>query len=240
MLAATASGAAARPFSTEHNALGNMLHMRVAPELYLKRLVVGGMDRVYEMGKCFRNEGVDATHNPEFTSVEVYQAYADYQDMMVLTEDLLAHVARRVVGSTIIGPSGGGGGAEETGEGGGTKGVRLDFGGKFPRVDYMTALAEAAGEEFPPADELTSTESMEFLRGLALRHGVAASAEALPASAAGLLDKLCSTLVEPKLVQPTFLVHQPVCMSPLAKCHRSRPGVSERFELFVLGKVNRL
>jgi lysyl-tRNA synthetase class 2 len=217
-----------------------MLHMRVAPELYLKRLVVGGMDRVYEMGKCFRNEGVDATHNPEFTSVEVYQAYADYQDMMVLTEDLLAHVARRVVGSTIIGPSGGGGGAEETGEGGGAKGVRLDFGGKFPRVDYMTALAEAAGEEFPPADELTSTESIEFLRGLALRHGVAASAEALPASAAGLLDKLCSTLVEPKLVQPTFLVHQPVCMSPRAKCHRSRPGVSERFELFVLGKVNRL
>ena len=176
VLAAKASGAAARPFSTHHNSLDAKLHMRVAPELYLKRLVVGGLDRVYELGKCFRNEGVDATHNPEFTSVEVYQAYADYKDMMLLTQDLLAHVAHRVLGSTSVhikGSGTGGRGSTSARDSSGSahargvEGVTLDFGVAFEQLDYMEALANAAGVALPlwPApSDLESPHALAFLR----------------------------------------------------------------------------
>lgn len=223
ILAREASGAAARPFHTFHNDLKSTLTLRVAPELYLKRLIVGGLDRVYEVGKNFRNEGMDATHNPEFTSVELYQAYADYQDLIPLTEELLREVCIKVHGESSVQIAG-----RE-----GQEAVTLDFGSPFKQLDYVGSLELATGQSFPDPTELHTPDSLRFLRGVAEKQGVPVEGIA---AAGPLLDKLLGALVEPECVQPTLIMHHPLCMSPLAKEHRSRPGLTERFELFVLRK----
>mmetsp|Transcript_44405 Transcript_44405/g.105395 ORF Transcript_44405/g.105395 Transcript_44405/m.105395 type:complete len:349 (+) Transcript_44405:1-1047(+) len=224
VLSREASGAAARPFQTHHNALKSDLFLRVAPELYLKRLVIGGLSRVYEVGKAFRNEGVDATHNPEFTSVEAYQAFADYTDMMTLTEELLRSICIDLHGKPsceVTDPASSGGK------------VILDFAPAFARVDYIQALEDASGKTFPPAEELGSPDATKFL--LSLAQGLTNGAGGAKTGAA-LIDRIAGQLVEPELKQPTLLMHHPLLLSPLARAHRSRPGVSERFELFMLGR----
>jgi lysyl-tRNA synthetase, class II len=202
-------GASARPFVTHHNALDMPLFLRIADELYLKRLIVGGFDRVYEIGHDFRNEGMDRAHNPEFTMLEFYQAYADYTDMMALMEEMLPGLVRHLTGGTVLE----------------YEGHRLEFAPPWPRVPFVDAIAERAG-----LDVLTAPEP-------ALRQALVTRGEAPEAAAAlaggRLLDEVFKVFVEPELVQPTFVVDHPLALSPLAKAHRSRPGLVERFELFV-------
>ena len=203
-------GAAARPFATHHNTLDTPLYLRIANELYLKRLIVAGFDGVYEIGKMFRNEGMDRTHNPEFTMVELYVAYQDYHWMMELTEQLLSHVAESVTGSTQVS----------------YQGRELEFAGPYRRVPILDAIAEKTGVDVAKASEAD-------LRALCEQHGVHVPAHA---GYGKLIDELFGELVEPTLVQPTFVIDYPVQMSPLTKKHRSKPGLVERFELIVNGK----
>ena len=208
-------GATARPFVTWHNEMGKELSMRIAPELYLKMLVIGGFERVFEIGKLFRNEGVDHTHNPEFTSCEFYQAYADYHDLVRLTEELLSGM----VDTLGLSPS--------------HQEAQLDFSQPFNKIEFLPSLEAACNTTFPAPDQLHSEDSLRFLMAQCAAHEV----EVGPVvTAAKLLDKLVSRLVEPELVQPTFLLHHPLVMSPLAKQHRDVPGLAERFELFIAGK----
>jgi len=172
------------------------------------------------VGKSFRNEGVDSTHNPEFTSIELYEAYADYNDMMALTEELLRVVCQEVLGKTCLKV------ASKDGEP-----IEIDFGKPFKRLGYICSLEDATGQIFPPPESMDSPDSIKFLKDVAQMNGVESKGAE---SAAKLLDRLCGELVEPHCVQPTFLVDHPACMSPLAKGHRSRAGLTERFELFVL------
>jgi len=202
-------GATARPFMTHHNALDMTLYMRIADELYLKRLIVGGLERVYEIAKDFRNEGMDRTHNPEFTMLECYAAYWDYHDMMDLTERLLRRLARRF----------GQEGKVNFGE------VELDFNQPFGRVRFMDALAEKTGRDLM---DLSSDD----LASLAKKHGVELKKGM---GRDKILDELFSLLVEPELTQPTFVMDHPKELSPLAKDHRETAGLVERFELFVAG-----
>ncbi len=203
-------GAAARPFTTYHNALDTTLYLRIADELYLKRLIVGGMERVYEIGKDFRNEGIDRSHNPEFTMLEFYQAFADYHDMMELVEAMLATVARETTGDTTVS----------------YQGEEIDFSPPFERVSFVDALTEGLGEDFRELDEAALRDRAEGLTG-----------DDLSGAGRGrLLDKLFGALVEPSLVQPTFVVDYPVELSPLAKLHREDSRLTERFELFVAGR----
>jgi len=202
-------GAAARPFVTHHNALDMKLYLRIAVELYLKRLIVGGLDRVYEVAKTFRNEGVDRFHNPEFTMLELYQAYADYEDMMTLAQELILHSVRKVHGSLRI-PF---------------DGREIDFTPPWRRVVFRDAAAQALGVEKLPAEE-------PELRELARRAGIAVD----PAFSYGrILDEVVSAKVQPDLVAPTFLVDHPRDISPLAKAKRGDPTVVERFEVVVAG-----
>ena len=203
-------GAAARPFVTHHNALDTRLYLRIADELYLKRLIVGGFERVYEIGKDFRNEGIDRSHNPEFTMLEFYQAFADYRDMMTLVEELMRTVVEEVHGEPSLT----------------YQGQSIDFGPPFRRLPFVDALNESLGgdlREWSDADLRSRTERVtgETLEG----HG-----------RGKLLDKLFGALVEPDLVQPTFVTDYPVELSPLAKLHRDDPRLTERFELFVAGR----
>jgi lysyl-tRNA synthetase class 2 len=202
-------GAAARPFVTHHHALDMPLYLRIADELYLKRLLVGGLERVYEIGHDFRNEGMDRTHNPEFTMLEVYQAYADYGDMMTLTEDLVAGVVEHCLGTKVIE----------------RYGTTLDFTPPYPRVSFLQAVQARAG-----LDLRTATDGE--MRTQLLRAG--AEAESVQVLSGGRLqDEVFKTFVEPHLLQPTFVVDYPKALSPLAKEHRSDPTLTERFELFV-------
>jgi lysyl-tRNA synthetase class 2 len=202
-------GASARPFVTHHNALDQPLYLRIADELYLKRLIVGGFDRVYEIGHDFRNEGMDRTHNPEFTMLEFYQAYADYTDMMAMMEAMIPGVVRHCHGTTTI---------ENAGR-------SLDFAPPWPRLSFVEAVRDRSG-----IDVLTATDTE--MRARLARAGE--SAEALDQLGGGrLIDELFKTFVEPHLIQPTFVVDHPIALSPLAKVHRAKPGVVERFELFV-------
>ncbi len=207
-----ASGANAKPFITYHNYLEQNLYLRIAPELYLKRLVVGGFNKVYELGKNFRNEGVDTTHNPEFTMVEFYVAYWDYKDLMDFTERLLSHVLLSTVGSLKLT----------------YKGKQLDFTPPYKRYSYFKLLEEKTGKE-----KEFFLRDLEGLRRLAKDIGVP-KAEAL--THAKLIDKVFDLLVEDELWGPCFVVDFPKMLSPLAKTHREDPDLVERFELFVAGK----
>ena len=201
-------GAAARPFTTVHNALNMPLYLRIADELYLKRLVVGGLERVYEIGHDFRNEGIDRTHNPEFTMLEFYQAYADYTAMMDLVEQLLERTAEAVRSVPELAAN------------------VPAFRRPFPRVEWIPSLNAAAGVDVTALDQAS-------LRALANRVGVE-KPEGL--SRPKLLDEMFQALVESKLVEPTFVVDYPVELSPLAKPKRGNPKLTERFELFANGK----
>lgn len=216
-------GAAAKPFVTHHNDLDMKLFMRIAPELYLKMLVVGGYNRVFEIGRVFRNEGIDLTHNPEFTSCEFYMAYADYNDLFSLTEELLSGMVKELTGDTkvVFHPIGA------------TEPITIDFKAPFRRIDMIPALEECLGVKFPPATQFESQEFNQFLDGLCKKHRVECS---LPRTNARLLDKLVGEFLESQCINPTFIVNHPQIMSPLAKAHRSIPGLTERFELFCATK----
>ncbi|EGR28499.1 lysyl-tRNA synthetase, putative [Ichthyophthirius multifiliis] len=215
-------GATARPFITHHNDLNLDIYMRIAPELYLKTLVVGGLERVYEMGKQFRNESIDQTHNPEFTSCEFYQAYADYEDLMNLTEDLLSNLVKSITGSykIVFHPQG-----KDKPD----VSYEIDFTPPFKRLPMMETLSQKLGGIQLPTD-LESEEALKFFDELAKKHKVDC---ANPRTISRLIDKLVGHFIEVDLKNPTFITEHPQIMSPLAKWHRSKPGLTERFELFV-------
>jgi lysyl-tRNA synthetase, class II len=203
-------GASARPFKTHHNTLDMPLFMRIANELYLKRLIVGGFDGVYEFGKMFRNEGMDRTHNPEFTSLEFYVAYKDYNWMMTFTEQIFEKVALATNGQTKI----------KVGEN------EIEFGGEFLKLSIAEAIEKYTGVNVEGMNE-------ETLRGHCKSWGI----EVDNTMGTGkLIDEIFGEKVEANLIQPTFIIDYPVEMSPLTKKHRSKPGLVERFELFVNGK----
>lgn len=212
-------GAVARPFITYHNDLSMQLYMRIAPELYLKQLVVGGLDRVYEIGKQFRNEGIDLTHNPEFTTCEFYQAYADYNDLITMTEELFSKLVLQICGSYKI---------QYHPHGLDHPAVEVDFTPPFRRVSMVSGLEEVLKAQLPR--DLDSEEARLELVRLCAVHNVECSP---PLTTARLLDKLVGEFLEPTCVNPTFICDHPQIMSPLAKWHRSLPGMTERFELFV-------
>jgi lysyl-tRNA synthetase class 2 len=203
-------GASARPFVTHHNTLDIPMYLRIADELYLKRLIVGGMERVYEIGKDFRNEGMDRFHNPEFTMLEFYAAYLDYQDIMALTEELLVTVAEEVAGTRSV----------RYGE------YTIELSAPFRRLSMYQALREVGGVD---AERMSEGELREHVRRLGV--------EGVEQMGRGkLIDELFGALVEPKLVQPTFITDYPREMSPLAKPKRGDPELTERFELIIAGK----
>jgi lysyl-tRNA synthetase class 2 len=205
-------GATARPFVTHHNALDMPLYLRIADELYLKRLIVGGFERVYEIGHDFRNEGMDRSHNPEFTMLECYQAYADYHDIMALTEGLVAGAVQHCTG----------------GPGVTVEGRAIDFTPPFRREEFVAGLVERTGLD-------VRTASDAAMRARLTESGVSRE-EAGAMAGARLVDELFKTFLEPHLIQPTFLVDYPKALSPLARVHRSDPALTERFELFVNGR----
>lgn len=204
-------GAAARPFITHHNALDMKLYLRIALELHLKRLIVGGLEQVYEIGRVFRNEGVSARHNPEFTMLELYQAYADYNDMMALTEEMIAHVAREVHGTTALT----------------YQGQAIDFAPPWPRLRLPDLLKEHAGVDVAVdlADDAAAAAVNERLR-----LGVPE-----PVTAARVCNELIDRYVEPLCVQPTFIVDYPAVISPLAKRIPDQPHLTYRFEAICMG-----
>lgn len=213
-------GATARPFITHHNELSMDLYLRIAPELYLKQLVVGGLDRVYEIGRQFRNEGIDLTHNPEFTTLESYEAYADYEDLMKMCEEMISGLVLAVTGGYKIQYSPKPGMPE----------VEIDFTPPFKRISMMDGLNEAMNTELPSLDD---PELETKLIALLEEHQLECNP---PQTAARLLDTFVGEFLEDNIIHPTFITDQPELMSPLAKYHRSRPFLTERFELFACGR----
>jgi lysyl-tRNA synthetase, class II len=211
VLQIAAGGGAARPFATYHNALDRQLYLRIALELYLKRLVVGGFDKVYEIGRIFRNEGVSTKYNPEFTMLESYEAYADYNDLMEMVEELVSTVAGEVLGTTRVSY----GDAE------------IDFAPPWPRARLRDAILERSGVD---VDAFADVDSLRK----------AASAARVPVDPSWgrgkIIDELLTLHVEPHLIQPTFLIDYPVELSPLAKRKADNPNLVERFELFIAGR----
>jgi len=208
---AIAGGANARPFITHHNALDLDLYLRIAVELHLKRLIVGGLERVYEIGRNFRNEGISTKHNPEFTMLELYQAYSDYEGMMEVCEDMLSAVAREVLGTTRI-----------------TYGDQeVDLAPPWPRLRLVDAIRQYSGVD------VTGIRTDEDARAVASRHGLTMDKAV---SKSSLIDKLLETHVEPRLIQPTFLTDYPVEVSPLAKRMSTDPSLTYRFEAFAGGR----
>jgi lysyl-tRNA synthetase class 2 len=207
----SAGGAAARPFTTYHNTLDRQLHLRIAIELYLKRLVVGGFDKVYEIGRIFRNEGASTKYNPEFTMLESYEAYSDYNDLMTMVEEMISSTAGDVLGTARV-PYGD---------------TEIDFSPPWPRIPIRDAIVDHCGVDFEAHADLQS------LRNAAIASGVKAD----PVWGRGkLVDELMTLHVEPKLIQPTFLIDYPVELSPLAKRKADNPGLVERFEFFIAGR----
>lgn len=206
-----AGGAAARPFISYHNALDMQVYMRIAPELYLKRLIVGGMDRVYEMGRVFRNEGIDNRHNPEFTSVEIYQAFADYRDMMDLTEEVVVKTAEKVLGTTTIN----------------YEGTTIELASPWKRMSMIEAVKEYSGKDF------TDVTDLEEARAIAKELNVAIE----PSFGIGKIINACfEKYVEDKLIQPTFITGHPKEISPLAKSNPENPEITDRFEAYIYGR----
>lgn len=203
-------GAAARPFVTHHNVLDRDLYLRIATELYLKRLIIGGLDRVYELGKDFRNEGVSPKHNPEFTMLETYEAYADYEDVMALLEALVGAAAAAATGGTAVT----------------WRGEELDLAPPWRRLDFRDALAEASGIDVRAAADADSLRAAMRARGLDAPD---------EAPWAKLVDGLLTQTLEPTLIQPTILRDYPVELSPFAKRHPGDPALVERFEAFAGG-----
>ncbi|AYU77438.1 lysyl-tRNA synthetase, putative [Leishmania donovani] len=223
MLNQIAGGAAARPFVTHHNDLNQTMFLRIAPELYLKELVVGGMDRVYEIGKQFRNEGIDLTHNPEFTSCEAYWAYMDYHDWMTATEDLLYGLAMELHGSPIVRY------APKDSEGKPLPEVTFNFNKPFKRLHIIPELEKRLQVSFDNVD-FESDAGIQFLMDLCEKHKADCPP---PYTAPRLLDALIAEFLEPECHDPCFICDHPRVMSPLAKWHRNDPRLTERFELFV-------
>ena len=206
-----AGGAAARPFISYHNALDMQVYMRIAPELYLKRLIVGGMDRVYEMGRVFRNEGIDNRHNPEFTSVEIYQAFADYRDMMDLTEEVVVKTAEKVLGTTTIN----------------YEGTTIELASPWKRMSMIEAVKEYSGKDF------TNVTDLEEACAIAKELNVAVE----PSFGIGKIINACfEEYVEDKLIQPTFITGHPKEISPLAKSNPENPEITDRFEAYIYGR----
>lgn len=210
-LHAIAGGAAARPFHTHHNALDLPLFMRIALELHLKRLIVGGMEKVYEIGRVYRNEGISTRHNPEFTMLELYEAYGDYTDIMELTESLVVHVAREVLGSAVIN----------------YQGQELDLGRPWRRVSMVEAVREVKGVDF--SVEMSDEEAIR----LAKEHHVKVE----PGMGFGhIVNQFFEAFVEETLIEPTFITGHPVAISPLAKKSAADPRFTDRFELFIVAR----
>ena len=204
-------GAAARPFITHHNALDIDMYMRIATELHLKRLIVGGLEQVYEIGRIFRNEGMDTRHNPEFTTIELYQAYTDYNGMMDITEDMVVHVCEKVLGTTKVT----------------YQGTELDFSKGWKRMTMADAVKEYAGLDFMAMSQEEALEAVKA-RGLEI--------EKNKDSWGDLLAQCYDEYVEENLIQPTFITDYPVEVSSLAKRKASDPRLTERFECFVYGR----
>jgi lysyl-tRNA synthetase class 2 len=211
MMQPIAGGAAARPFVTHHNALDMELYLRIAPELYLKRLLVGGLEKVYEINRNFRNEGISTKHNPEFTMIEMYQAYGDWQTMMELAENLFHHVVLEVAGKPVVE----------------YQGTSIDFTPPWERITMLDAIKKYSGLD------LSGVESDQEARALAQDLGLHVDANATRGE---IINEVFEEKVEPHLVQPTFVYSYPVEISPLAKRNRQNPQLTDRFEIFITGR----
>ncbi|MBW1768058.1 MAG: lysine--tRNA ligase [Deltaproteobacteria bacterium] len=211
MMQPVPGGAAARPFKTFHNALDMNLYLRVAPELYLKRLVVGGLERVFEINRSFRNEGVSIEHNPEFTMLEFYISYATYEDLMILTEELFNHILQEVIGRNIIE----------------YQQKAIDFTPPWPRISLFDALREIAGVKEKVLTDITAASEFAGTRDIVLTQND---------SLGKILAKIFDVLVEPKLLRPTFILGYPTEISPLSRRNDENPEITDRFELFIGGK----
>ncbi|WP_416151912.1 lysine--tRNA ligase [Salipaludibacillus sp. HK11] len=211
MMHSIPGGASARPFVTHHNALDMTLYMRIAIELHLKRLIVGGLEKVYEIGRVFRNEGISTRHNPEFTMIELYEAYADYEDIMALTENLVAHISKEVLGTAKI----------QYGE------KEIDLEPKWKRIHMVDAIKEHTGVDF--WTEMSDEEAHQ----LAEKHGVRVQKTM---KYGHVVNEFFETFVEEKLIEPTFVYGHPLDISPLAKKNEDDPRFTDRFELFIVGR----
>lgn len=215
ILSPIAGGAAARPFQTHHNALDIHMYLRIATELYLKRLIVGGFEKVYDMGKNFRNEGIDFKHNPEFTMIELYEAYSDYNDMMDLTEDMISKVAQKVNGSMVVN----------------YEGTEINLTPPWRRITMVDAVKEATGVDF---SEITLEEAHNVATKNHMQDDF--KYDINHTSIGDVLNAMFERFCEDKLIQPTFIMDYPVEISPLTKKKRGNPAYAERFEGFIFGR----